>query len=169
VRILRGIVGEFTAFARPPQFDRAPHDLAAILADVVRPYQGALPRGVSLTLDCAVPGPTVIADRRLLERAVVNLVENALQAVGEHGRVAVRLTSGDGRASVEVEDDGPGIEPELRERVFEPFFSTKTGGSGLGLALVRKIAQQHGGGVALDSAPGKGTRCVLWLPLETAA
>jgi signal transduction histidine kinase len=110
--------------------------------------------------------PRIQADRRLLERAVVNLVENALQAVGESGRITVRLRRADlGRLQVEVEDTGPGIEPEIRDRVFEPFFSTKTSGSGLGLALVKRIAEDHGGGVALEQAPGGGTRAVLWLPL----
>jgi two-component system sensor histidine kinase FlrB len=110
--------------------------------------------------------PRVRGDRRLLERAVLNLVENALQAVGERGEIGVSLGSRDGRVEVVVEDDGPGLDPEIRERVFEPFFSTKTGGSGLGLALVRKIAEDHGGGVTLTSATGERTRAMLWLPAE---
>jgi signal transduction histidine kinase len=69
-----------------------------------------------------------------------------------------------GRVEIEVADSGPGLDPEVRERVFEPFFSTKTAGSGLGLALVKKIAEDHGGGVRLDSEPGAGTRAILWLP-----
>jgi signal transduction histidine kinase len=83
--------------------------------------------------------------------------------------VVVRVRSEEGRAEVEVEDSGPGIEPEVRERMFEPFFSTKTSGSGLGLALVKKIAEGHGGGVTLLSAPGAGTRAVLWLPIDVPA
>jgi signal transduction histidine kinase len=58
------------------------------------------------------------------------------------------------------------VVPEIRDRIFEPFFSTKTSGSGLGLALVKRIAEDHGGGVSLEDAPGGGTRAVLWLPLE---
>jgi signal transduction histidine kinase len=63
-----------------------------------------------------------------------------------------------------VEDSGPGVEPGIRDLVFEPFFSTKTSGSGLGLALVKKIAEDHGGGVSLESTPGEGARAILWLP-----
>jgi signal transduction histidine kinase len=103
----------------------------------------------------------------LLERAVVNLIENALQAVGDVGRVKVRLASGPGEAQIIVEDDGPGLPPEIRERAFEPFFSTKTAGSGLGLPLVRKIAEDHGGSARLESA-GSFTRAVIRLPLVSA-
>jgi len=68
------------------------------------------------------------------------------------------------RVEIEVRDSGPGVAPEVRDRIFEPFFSTKTSGSGLGLALVKKIAEDHGGGVSLESTPGEPTRARLWLP-----
>jgi signal transduction histidine kinase len=165
VRTLRGIVTEFSAFARPPAAELEPQDPAELLADIVRPYLAALPRGVSLRLDSGPGFPRVMADRRLLERAIVNLVENALQAVAGGGTIDVRLRNPEpGRVEIEVADSGPGLDPEVRERVFEPFFSTKTAGSGLGLALVKKIAEDHGGGVRLDSEPGAGTRAILWLP-----
>jgi signal transduction histidine kinase len=163
VRILRGIVTEFSAFARPPAPILEPQDLQTLLPEVLRPYQAALPPGVELSL-LVEEAPPVLADRRLLERAVVNLLENALQAVGEQGRIRVAVLAADGGVEVQVEDSGPGIEPELRERLFDPFFSTKTGGSGLGLALVKRIAEDHGGRVALRSAPGEGTTALLWLP-----
>jgi signal transduction histidine kinase len=108
----------------------------------------------------------VVADRRLLERALVNVLENALQAVQDQGRVVVRLREevDPRRVVIEVTDSGPGLGPEARRRVFEPFFSTKSDGSGLGLALVKKIAEDHAGGVSLEGPPGEGTRVVLWLP-----
>jgi signal transduction histidine kinase len=166
VRTLRGIVTEFSAFARPPAAVLEPQDPADLLCDVVRPYQAGLPPSVDLVLDCPPGAPLVLADRRLLERAIVNLVENALQAVGEEGTIDVRLRSSDEgrRVEVEVADSGPGLDPEIRDRVFDPFFSTKTAGSGLGLALVKKIAEDHGGGVRLESERGSGTRAILWLP-----
>jgi signal transduction histidine kinase len=167
VRILRGMVTEFSAFARPPATELESHDLAPILAEVVEPYESSLPPGVELSLDIAPAVPRVRADRRLLERGIVNLLENALQAVGERGWIRVVLRSDGGRrVLIEVRDSGPGVDPEIRDRIFEPFFSTKTSGSGLGLALVKKIAEDHGGGVALESGGREGTRAVLWLPAE---
>jgi two-component system nitrogen regulation sensor histidine kinase NtrY len=169
VRTLRGIVTEFSAFARPPAPQLEPQDLAAVARDAVAPYLAGLPPGVRLSLDVAPHLPPVRLDRRLVERALLNLVENALQAVGERGTITVHVRPGPGRVEMEVEDSGPGLEPEARDRIFEPSFSTKTSGSGLGLALVKKIAEDHGGGVSLTSAPGTPTRAVLWLPTDSAA
>jgi nitrogen fixation/metabolism regulation signal transduction histidine kinase len=166
VRTLRGIVTEFSAFARPPAEELADQDPRAMLEEVIRPYQAGLPPRVDLKLDLDGAAPAVRADRRLLERAVVNLLENALQAVGEAGSIRVSLRTRDEgrRVEIEVRDSGPGVAPEVRDRIFEPFFSTKTSGSGLGLALVKKIAEDHVGGVSLESTPGEPTRALLWLP-----
>jgi signal transduction histidine kinase len=167
VRSLRDMVTEFSAFARPPVGAPARLDLAALLRDVLRSYE-TLPPGVELHGELPRNGAYVRGEDRLLARALVNLVENALQALDGHGRLEVRLIVDEGasRAQIEVEDTGPGIAPELHARIFEPFFSTKTGGSGLGLALVRKIAEEHGGGVTLESRPGR-TCARLWLPLDS--
>jgi len=171
VRTLRGIVTEFSAFARPPAPVLERQDLTALVAEAVRPYEPGLPPGVRLSMEATDGVPAVMADRRLLERAVVNLLENALQAVGEDGAIRVRLRSADGgrRAEIEIADTGAGIDAAVKERLFEPFFSTKTSGSGLGLALVKRIAEDHGGGVSLEAAPGQGTRAVLWLPADAPA
>jgi signal transduction histidine kinase len=106
----------------------------------------------------------LFADRRLLERAVVNLIENGLHALGEEGVLGVRVRADSERVFIEVADSGGGVDPDILDRVFEPFFSTKATGSGLGLALVKKIAEDHGGGIELESTPGQGTRARLWLP-----
>jgi signal transduction histidine kinase len=167
VRTLRGLVTEFSAFARPPAAVLETQDPAAVLREVLRPYEAGLPPAVQLRFEADPGVPLIQADRRLFERAVVNLLENALQAVGDSGRITVRLRRVEGgRLQIEVEDSGPGVVPEIRDRVFEPFFSTKTSGSGLGLALVKRIAEDHGGGVSLEDAPEGGTRAVLWLPLQ---
>jgi len=165
VETLRGIVTEFSAFARPPAATLEEQDPGALVEEALRPYLAAGPEHVLLRLEREEGVPPVMADRRLIARAIVNLVENALQAVGERGAVTVRLRrGGPGRVEIEVADSGPGIDPEIRDRIFEPFFSTKTAGSGIGLTLVKKTAEDHGGGVSLDSEPGRGTRAVLWLP-----
>lgn len=114
---------------------------------------------------CAVQG-----NRRLLERALYNLVENAIRYNHPGGAVTVRLLRQEDACIVQVEDTGPGIPPEAQSRIFEPFYrvdksrSRALGGAGLGLALVREIAQLHGGTVEVESAPGQGSVFRLRLP-----
>ncbi len=164
VRQLRGMVTEFSAFARPPQDEAEPVDVARLLQEACRPYEAALPPGVELLWDCPAGLPLLSGERRLLERAIVNGIENALQAVGRSGRVTLSARSEGDEVEVEIRDDGPGIsDPDVIARLFEPFFSTKTGGSGLGLALVRKIVEDHAGRVELRSVPGC-TQLILRLP-----
>jgi signal transduction histidine kinase len=168
VRTLRGIVTEFSAFARPPAPEPEPADLGPLVEEALRPYRSSLPPGVSLALDVEPGLPRLRLDRRLVSRAVVNLLENALHAVGDRGRIAVRVLSSkqDGLVEVAVEDDGPGLTPEALARAFEPFFSTKGNGSGLGLALVRRVAEDHGGS-ALLTRDGGTTRARLCIPAPT--
>jgi signal transduction histidine kinase len=163
---LRRLVTEFSAFARPPAAELQPQELGPIVTGAVAPYLPGLPKGVRLNLELDGALPRVTVDPRLFERAVLNLVENALQAVGDRGDITVRLQRSPGRVELEVVDSGPGLDPEVRSRIFQPFFSTKTSGSGLGLALVKKIAEDHGGGVTLDSPPQGPTCARLWLPAE---
>jgi signal transduction histidine kinase len=169
VRTLRGIVTEFSAFARPVDQRPEPIDVGTLATEIAAPYKTALPPGVSLALEIR-PSQPVLGDRRLVERAIVNLIENALQAVASSGAITVRVAPcGEGRrVCVTVSDNGPGLDPETRSRAFEPFFSTKRGGSGLGLALVKKIAMEHHGDVHLESVPDNGTRAVLTLPAMPA-
>jgi signal transduction histidine kinase len=167
VRVLRDMVTEFSAFARPPAADLTPVDIADLIQESLAPYREALPPAVALEVECSPGLPPVVGDRRLLERALVNLIENALQALAGRGLVSVRAWLEDAQIAVSVHDSGPGVDPALVGRIFEPFFSTKTGGSGLGLALVKKIVEDHGGSVALESHPGD-TRVVIRLPAEAA-
>jgi len=164
---LREIATEFSAFARPAAPPEEPIDLGPLLRELAAVY-AATPPGVTLSLE-APAGPLPLrGERRLVERAVVNLIENALQAVGDSGRVAIRARPGSGTLRLEVEDDGRGLEPATLARAFEPFFSTRAGGSGLGLALVKKIVEDHGGRVWLEPLGSRGTRAVVELPLAAA-
>ena len=95
---------------------------------------------------------------------VLNLVTNALQAAGRGGHVRLSTARVDGRVELVVEDDGPGVPPELVDRIFEPFYTTRDGGTGLGLFISYGIVERHGGTLAVDRGPLGGARFRLTLP-----
>jgi two-component system NtrC family sensor kinase len=108
-------------------------------------------------------------DPDMIRRAVMNLVGNALDAMPEGGELLVAAgPSANGGLEVVVGDTGAGIPRENRERIFEPYFTTKPSGLGLGLVLTRKIVEAHAGEIVVDSEPGKGTRVRIFLPGEDA-
>lgn len=119
---------------------------------------------ITVTRDVA-PRCRVTADFELLKQALVNVMLNAAQAVAEGGRVAVRARRRGGRLQLTVQDNGPGIPRAIRGRVFDPFFTTKNTGTGLGLAMARRVAASHGGDITLRSGP-RGTSFVLLVPVE---
>lgn len=121
--------------------------------------------GVRVVLSGATGPLPVCGDNLLLSRAVHNLVLNACEASPAGAAVEVRTGSEEGYAVIEVTDRGSGLDPEVRERLFEPYVSTKRRGSGLGLSLVRDIAVQHRGTVTLVDRDGGGARALLRLPL----
>ncbi|MBX7187322.1 MAG: HAMP domain-containing protein [Vicinamibacteria bacterium] len=160
---LRDIASEFAAFVREP-VDRSERvEMSTLTRSVIKPYQDVLPEGLKLQArfgpDCPVLGET-----KLIERAIRNLFENAVQAVGSAGEIRVSCLPAREFAELIVEDTGPGFDEETRARLFEPFFSTKTQGSGLGLALVKKVAEDLGGSASLERDGGI-TRAVFRLPL----
>ena len=114
------------------------------------------------------PLPLAWADESQIQRVLVNLIKNALEASPERGRITLRVlrdaTAGDGAVRLEVEDTGPGMDPATLERAATPGFTTKSTGSGLGLTLVQRIVEQHGGRFGIESHPGVGTRAWVVLP-----
>jgi signal transduction histidine kinase len=94
----------------------------------------------------------------------VNLVRNAREAMESGGALTVSAWAAKGSAEIRIQDTGLGMTPEVSERIFEPFYTTKTGGTGLGLSLSRQIIEAHGGSVEVESAPGRGTTFILKLP-----
>ncbi len=168
VRSLRQISMEFSTFANPTPVEREPTDLALLVTETAAPYIQAPPQGVSIDVQIAPGIPSLSVDKRLMQRTLVNLLENALHALNGHGHVEVSVRSIDDSGAhwveVAVSDTGEGIEPELQEHIFEPYFSTRSGGTGLGLAIARKVVEDHRGTIALESQPGKGTKVFFRLP-----
>jgi signal transduction histidine kinase len=162
---LRSIASEFSAYSSIPRIDPKPADLVASMADLVEGYRAAPPPGVSVELDLESPEIVARFDAKLLQRAVRNLIENALRATTSGGgRVTVRLERHDGFARIAVLDSGPGVPPDLLPRIFDPYFSTHDTGTGLGLPIARRIAEEHGGGITARNRPEGGLEVAVTLP-----
>jgi two-component system NtrC family sensor kinase len=149
---------------------REPVDLHVVLEGALRLTAPRVPAGVRIERDFA-DSARVHGAPGSLGQVFLNLVLNAVQAVGKRGTVRLRTRAADGEVLVDVEDDGPGISAEARERLFEPFFTTKPAGEGTGLGLYVswQIVRIHGGEIAVDSEPGRGTRFTVRLPREDEA
>ncbi|MDQ3263815.1 MAG: HAMP domain-containing histidine kinase [Myxococcota bacterium] len=142
----------------------APLDLGPLVEETVRAVRSAHP-GVGIRLQSSADPLEVEGDPARLRQVLGNLLENAVQAQGE-AEIQVRLERRGAQAAVEVRDQGPGVPPELQERIFEPFFTTRTQGTGLGLALSRRLVERHRGQLTLIPTE-RGTAFLLTLPLRT--
>ncbi|MGA8276704.1 MAG: ATP-binding protein [Rhodanobacteraceae bacterium] len=170
VEALKTMVNAFGDYARPPQLTTRPIALHALLAEVLDLY--ANDQRIALTRQLADGEPLVRADTVRLRQALHNLIKNALEAVGEQHKpqliVTTRIAHRNGQDWVEliVADNGPGLPADFGERWFEPYASSKARGTGLGLAVIKKIAEEHGGSVHAENRPQGGAAFTLCLPLE---
>jgi signal transduction histidine kinase len=161
---LTALVNDFLAFARPPELHAQPHDVAQLLREVAAVEQlAAERRGARLELQPEPAPLTAEVDGPKLHRVVLNLVRNGIEAVSAGGSVMLSLIPGEGRFVIRVEDDGPGIPEEIRPRIYEPFFSTKDTGTGLGMSIVHSLVALHGGAIDLETGP-QGTRFDVAIP-----
>jgi len=165
---LSHIATEFSSFAQMPRSERVLFDLRELLLNVAELNQG---QGAEIDTELPADGPcTVHADREQMLRVFNNLVRNALQAIpaGREGRIVIGLRADDGRWTATVRDNGSGIPEELRENVFVPNFTTKSGGMGLGLAMCRRMVENADGHIRFETESDKGTVFFVTLPaLET--
>jgi signal transduction histidine kinase len=161
---VRGILD----FARPFEPRLEPLDLPALAGSVLDAAAARLEAsGVTVALDVPPSLPRVLADRAHLAQAMQELLSNAVDAMPQGGRVTIDARADDGNpplVRLGVQDEGPGVPPEVRDRIFQLFMTTKSGGTGVGLAVVRKIMERHGGRVTLEPSAGRGARFVLELP-----
>ncbi len=156
IQNLSRITGNLLLFARRVEPTRRETDLAEVLREAAL-YAGAALRGRGVILEENLAPSPVQADADLLRQAFLNLLLNAVQAVGPGGRVRVSCGPKAGEEPplvvARVEDDGPGVAPEVADRIFDPFYTTRAGGVGLGLAIVQRIVSAHGGWVAAGRSP----------------
>lgn len=164
VRRLQKILEEFLSFARAPEPKLVPVDLNQRLQAVVDFHQPELrEQGVSLRFYPGSDVGLVPADWDHVQAAIVNLVRNAKDATPAGGEVLVSTSREPGFVVIRVTDTGAGIPPDVQPRVFDPYFSTKKSGTGLGLPTARRVAAEHGGSLSLQSEVGKGTQFALRL------
>jgi len=163
------VVKTFLDFTRPVELKLRPVPLQQILgeiADLARPQAAAANiRVVAAREASAADGVEVSVDRDLFKQAVLNVVVNAIQAMPEGGELRFEASAFPDTAEIRISDTGPGIPPDLKEKIFRLYFTTKTGGSGIGLAMTFRIVQLHDGTIDFSSEPGKGTTFVIRLPL----
>ena len=167
VERLREITEEYLRFARLPRPEPVPVDLNHAAAELLEFVRSELEHAdVKARLDADRAARPARVDPNQIRAALLNLVRNAREALeGRGGHIVIRVRSLGDHATVAVSDDGPGMSAEARERLYEPFFSTKPQGTGLGLSLVKRIVEIQGGRIDVDTAPGKGTTVRLVLPL----
>ncbi len=163
ITALNATMEDLLEYARPRTPKIAQVDVAMVLSSIVRRTSAdPLLAGVQLLVEAQ---PCVIgADHAMLEGVILNLIINAAQALGGRGEIRVCATRHEDVVELSIADNGPGMTPAVRERVFEPFFTTRHRGTGLGLAIVRRVVEAHHGTVQLDSELGAGTTVTLRLP-----
>jgi two-component system nitrogen regulation sensor histidine kinase NtrY len=166
---LKNLVDEFTRFARLPAPNPVPTDMEAFVSSALAIYDPRNPR-IHIVPHCDPGLPQVLLDREQMKRVLVNLLDNAVEAMGGEGTVTIsaRSSSSSGTIRLEVADDGPGIRPEDRDRLFLPYFSTKRRGTGLGLAIVHRIVTDHMGRIRVEDNQPQGARFVIDLPAVAA-
>jgi len=158
------IVQQFLDYARPPRLVVRRTDLRGLVADVAASLRAsAEARGVSVDDDAVKAGEGVV-DADQLRQAIDNLVRNAIEASPAGARVSVRARRAGAGHVIEVEDNGPGIPADVLPKIFDLYFTTKSDGTGVGLAVTYQIVEAHGGTIEVDSTEGRGTRMILTIP-----
>jgi signal transduction histidine kinase len=166
---LDALTEEYLAFARfpRPQFEEdSINEMVTSAVEFVRPVATRQGINVHLSIDPAVP-PMAI-DRSLLRQAILNLVKNGQEALSQGGTLTISTMCSGDTVEIAVSDTGPGIAPEVGQRLFEQFFTTKPQGTGLGLSITRQIVEEHGGQLRWSSTPGAGATFRVVLPVKRA-
>ena len=162
IKVANGIIDALLDMIRDRPLSPAPVRLGEAVAAAAAAVR--IPPGVCIELQDLDTLPPVEGDAGQLRQVFVNLLENAIHATSPQGAVRVAGVNGDGALEIAVEDTGPGVDAAIARRLFEPLITTKEKGIGLGLALVRKIVERHGGTVAYQPRPGGGARFKVRLP-----
>jgi signal transduction histidine kinase len=161
---LRAFMNGFAEVVRLPPPDLRPHDVKPLVDQVLLLLRPELAhRRIACGWKAAESVPPVLLDRNQIEQVLVNVLKNAMESIGEDGRIALRLEREGGRTLLAVRDTGAGILGEVQPLLFTPFFTTKRDGRGLGLTLVQEILAQHRFDFRLEGRPGGGAEFRVWM------
>lgn len=162
---MQHIVHDVLDFAKPMQLSRNTEEVNALVRQAVDSCRTrAEDAGVTLTVELPDRSFCIDMDRVQMQRALVNLINNAVEASDSGQRVEVAVVPGTAFLRIVIRDRGPGMDRETVEAAFNPFFTRKSGGTGLGMSIARKIIESHDGRIIVDSRPGKGTTITIKLP-----
>ena len=163
--LIRNLVNEFSAFARFPTANPRPQRLPSIIEETVALYtEGPKKTRFDIRIDDRIP--LLNLDRQQIKQAMINLVDNAIAAIDDNGYITITVTNDPilKRVRIEIADDGPGISDDDKTRLFEPNFSTKKAGMGLGLTIVNTIIVDHHGMIRVQDNQPRGAKFVIELP-----
>jgi two-component system sensor histidine kinase AtoS len=164
---LNQFVDDLLVFSRPKPPALMPTRLKPLLQRLVELIRGD-PQFADVAIEMEGDDAVVPLDPQRMERALLNLLTNAAQAIKGAGTIRIRLETTADECRVSISDSGPGLPPDTHDRIFEPFFTTKHRGTGLGLPITKRAIEQHGGAITVESAPGAGTTVRVRLPLTPA-
>jgi signal transduction histidine kinase len=166
VKLLRELASEFSSFASSPTPRPTPTRLAALVAEVAEPYRSGLEGRITIATDIPESVPALLVDKTLLARALTNIIENALHAMPSGGTLTVRArATADHHVALSIADTGIGMDRDALDRIFEPYFSTRATGTGLGLTIAKRNVELNNGSISVDSERGRGTTVTMTLPV----
>jgi len=166
IKRLDGVVRDFVQFSRPPELRLEPGSVNHVIRAALDALDAQIrEKDLQLEIDLQSARP-VPMDRDRLQQSVYNVLLNAVQILPKGGRITCRTRDSERQCLVEIADDGPGLDATRCAHIFEVFYTTKAGGSGLGLPIANRIVEEHGGRMAVQSAPGRGATFAIFLPYD---
>jgi two-component system nitrogen regulation sensor histidine kinase NtrY len=159
---LEAMARDFAELGRLPEGIAAPVDLSELLQELL---QNTVPDGMQREFRSDEAGVSIEGFYDPLRRAFSNLLRNAVEACKGSGNIAIRIRRDGGQIAITLSDNGPGITPERRELIFQPYYSGKADGTGLGLAIVKQTIEQHHGAISVDDTPGGGATFLVQFPV----
>jgi nitrogen fixation/metabolism regulation signal transduction histidine kinase len=166
VRILRQISSDFSSYGTSPEIHKRPTLLDELVLSVIEPYRHGLSDRIKIRTDLLTSSLQLFIDPVLVGRAFTNIIENALHAMPNTGSLIIKARQKEDLIQITIHDTGVGFDADTRRRIFEPYFSTKVRGTGLGMAIAKRNIELNGGSIAVESIPSVGTTVTVSFPSD---